>query len=170
MDGQPVYQTKMHSGGNHVMFWGCISQYHVGPIVSIKGSMTGKEYMKILKEEVWPELDEAQRIHPGHWRFMQDNAPVHRSKANIEFLASTGIDTIDWPPYSPDLNPIENVWNWIKLKLETEFPVCNSAEQIEARVEMIWARITPEMCANWCKDYHRRLLAVIKAKGGHTKY
>ena len=101
---------------------------------------------------------------------MHDNAPAHVSELVTEYLERKGIEFIDWPPYSPDLNPIENIWHWMKHVLETEYPVCNSAEEIEERFFQIWQKITPEMCANYCAHYERRLEAVIKARGGYTKY
>jgi transposase len=166
----PCYQVKMHSGGNSVMFWGSFSKHGTGPLVSLQGTMDSKEYVTVLKENLIPEIRLAKRTIPGTWRLMQDNAPCHSSKQTKAFLARNSVEFIDWPPYSPDLNPIENIWHWMKSVLETEFPVCNSAEEIEARFFEIWGTITPEMCQNWCGGYERRLLDVIAANGGYTKY
>jgi transposase len=164
------YQIKMHSGGNSVMFWGCFSKHGTGPLVSLLGTMDGPEYIKVLEENLLPELELGQRFIPSTWRMMQDNAPCHTSKLVKGFLRRKHVDFIDWPPYSPDLNPIENIWHWMKHVLESEYPVCNSAEEIESRFFEIWQRITPEMCANYCEHYERRLEAVIEAKGGYTNY
>ena len=46
--------------------------------------------------------------------FMQDNAPGHAAEYTIQELKDRGIPVIEWPPYSPDLNPIEVVWNIMK--------------------------------------------------------
>jgi transposase len=56
--------------------------------------------------------------------FMQDGAPGHRAKATYEEFARRGIERkrIFWPPYSPDLNLIESIWNKIKDYIQAKFP------------------------------------------------
>jgi len=49
---------------------------------------------------------------------------------------------IEWPPYSPDVIPIENIWAWIKIKLANDYPISE-----------MFAVITPEMCARFCGNY-----------------
>lgn len=168
--GEVPVQAKMHSGGNSCMFWGSFSKHGCGKLVSFPGIMNSDKYIEILKENLIPELRLAKEGYPGTWRLMQDNAPIHTANNVKAFLRRKRVDFIDWPPYSPDLNPIENIWHWMKHVLETEFPVCNSAEEIEARFHEIWSKITPEMCSKYCGNYEKRLRAVIEANGGYTKY
>jgi transposase len=154
------------------MFWGCFSKHGTGPLHSISGYMNGDQYMDILREAVFPEMAAGRLIEDveGPWRFMQDNAPCHKRWDVMELLEANEANVIDWPPYSPDLNPIEHVWHWMKREMEVNYDVPTSAEQIEQYFMEIWGTITPELCAAWCGNYKKRLEAVVRARGGYTKY
>ena len=93
-----------------------------------------------------------------------------KAKSIEAFLSSDGIDMIEWPPYSPDRNPIENIWAWMKTKLANDYPISTSAEMLAVNFLQIWDSITPEMCAKFCGHNDKRLKAVKEAKGGETKY
>jgi transposase len=101
---------------------------------------------------------------------MQDNAPCHTSKVVTEFIEQTDFEFIKWPPYSPDLNPIENVWAWIKMKLYSEFPPAECEQDLIDYVFKCWADLDEEMCQRYCQNYNKRLLAVLNARGSNTKY
>jgi transposase len=57
-------------------------------------------------------------------------------------LLSNNIEFIEWPALSPDLNPIENLWAWVKHNLDLHYEPCNNAEEIEKRIFEIWGKIT----------------------------
>lgn len=94
------------------MFWGCFSGYGKGPCLFWEkewGSIDAEGYC----ERIVPLIDGWCRLYPDH-EFMQDNAPSHHASETIQELKERGIKVISWPPYSPDLNPIESVWNKMK--------------------------------------------------------
>ena len=74
---------------------------------------------------------------------MQDNAPCHKAKSIKTFLAAEGVDMIEWPPYSPDLNPIENIWAWMKTKLANDYSISTSADMLSRNFLEIWDSINP---------------------------
>ena len=151
------------------MFWGCFSKHGKGPLITIDGTMDQNLYKNVLQNHLLPEYEAAKELG-GVWRLMQDNAPCHKAKSIMDFLASNQVEMIQWPPYSPDLNPIENVWGWMKRELADNYPVCTTREQLEGYFLEIWDSITPELCKRFCGSYEKRLMAVLDAEDGHTKY
>lgn len=53
---------------------------------------------------------------------MQDNARLYANSDTLADLASRGVTTIFWPPYSPGLNPIKDIWNWMKDCIQRRYP------------------------------------------------
>ncbi len=70
----------------------------------------------------------------------------------------------------PDLNPIEHLWVYLKRKLQEYSKPPKGVHELWERVEEEWNKIPPETCQNLIASMPRRLQAVIRAKGGHTKY
>ena len=54
--------------------------------------------------------------------FMQDNAPIHTAKRVSAWVKDRAIPVLDWAPYSPDLNPIEHVWAYMKQWIHEQYP------------------------------------------------
>jgi len=77
---------------------------------------------------------------------------------------------LKWPPQSPDLNPIEHLWWYLKRKV-AEYPEDpHSIHELWNRVDAEWNKIPKEVCLNLIESMPRRIVAVLKAKGGQTKY
>lgn len=94
------------------MFWGCSSgRYGKSPGVSWEkdwGPITADSY----QEHIVPVVCGWNRLHrDSRFVFMQDNASSQASAATIKEMKERGIRVLEWPPFSPDLNPIEAVWN-----------------------------------------------------------
>jgi transposase len=70
--------------------------------------MNSEKYCNILKENLLIKQELST------WLFQQDGAPCHRAVATRNFLEDNGIELLPWPPKSPDLSIIENVWAYIK--------------------------------------------------------
>ena len=103
-----------------------------------------------------------------NFRFMHDNAPCHKAKLISNWMREENIQCEEWLPQSPDLNPIENIWDYMETKLE-KMPSTTVSELWETLQE-IWRSIPSEVILNLVRSMPRRVQAVLKAKGGHTKY
>ena len=100
--------------------------------------------------------------------FQQDNAPCHTARSIKVWMEDHQIKTLSWPAQSPDLNPIENLWNVIKRKMDGHKP-SNKAELLEF-LRQEWHKVTQNQCERLVESMPRRMKAVIKNQGYSTKY
>ena len=77
---------------------------------------------------------------------------------------------MEWPTQSADLNPIEHLWFHLKKQLSDHKTPLSGILELWERVEKEWEEIKPEECQNLIESMPRRVQAVIRAKGGYTKY
>ena len=102
---------------------------------------------------------------------MQDNAPGHTAAYTMKKLQLRGISTIKWPPFSPDLNPIETIWNKMKDYIMNNYTTGNMTyDRLREAVSEAWNSITNEDLNALIDEMHDRCHAVIDAGGLYTKY
>ena len=105
---------------------------------------------------------------PLVWRFRNDNDPKHTSKVVTEWLQSNGVSVLKWPAQSPDLNPIENLWEIVDRKIRVR-NYTNKRDLIDA-IKTEWQKIPMETINSLIDSMPRRCEAVLKNKGYPTKY
>ena len=156
-------------GGGSVMVWGCMMWDGPGYACKIDGRMDGDLFVSILEEDLQASLEYYNK-DTEDIIFQQDNDPKHTCKKAKEWFQDNGIEVLLWPAQSPDLNPIEQLWTYIKRRLaDYETPPSGIIELWE-RVEAEWNKIEPKVCQDLIESMPRRVQAVIEAKGGYTKY
>jgi hypothetical protein len=171
--GAPL--TKQHVnltvkfGGGSLMIWGCMTAQGVGYMCKIEGMMNGELYRDILDDHLfktinWYDLDKDDFI------FQQDNDPKHKSKIVSAWFKDHHVELLDWPAQSPDLNPIEHLWSHLKRRLNAYPTQPKSIKELWERAEEEWEKIPKEVCLDLINSMPRRVAAVLKAKGGYTKY
>ena len=131
--------------------------------------MDAKLYRDILNDELQHSI-ELFDIDYDHLIFQQDNDPKQTSHIIRKWFADNNIQLLDWPAQSPDLNPIEHLWEHLKRQLAKYEGEPKSIHELWTRVEAEWEKIPKEVCVDLIKSMPRRVAAVLKAKGGYTKY
>lgn len=81
-----------------------------GPLYFVQGSMNQQQYVTVLEGVLLPYSNELDPTK-GPYVYMYDGAPCHRAKSMKSYLSSVNLQVLKWPGNSPNLNPIDNVWN-----------------------------------------------------------
>ena len=161
--------TVKHGGGNNLMVWGCMGWNGVGVLTEVQGIMNAVQYCEILDGGVVESFEKLE-MEEGERIFQQDNDPKHTSNMATKWFEDNDIQVLNWPAQSPDLNPIEHLWVHLKKKLKEYPKPPQGVHELWERVVEEWNKIPPETCQKLIESMPRRVQAVIKAKGGHTKY
>ncbi|GFT28100.1 DDE_3 domain-containing protein [Trichonephila clavipes] len=126
----------------------------------MRGTLTGQRYVDdILRPHVGPFLNGL----PGAI-FQQDNARPHTARVAQDFLRH--FQTLSRPARTPDLSPVEHVWN----KLKRQMPSCPSVHDLELAVQDLWAHLSEEDIRCLINSMPDRVVAYITAGGGPTCY
>lgn len=161
-------------GGGSIMVWGCMTWAGVGKIQLVEGKMNAQQFTEILERGLIPVLDSSFLIpdFPSFEQlyFQQDNDPKHTSALAREWFKRKNIKTMQWPSQSPDLNPIEHLWYHLKCHKLAQVQEPKGVHELWEKAQEAWNKIDPEYCQSLIKSMPRRIEAVIKARGGPTKY
>ena len=148
-----------------------MSRAGLGKVYVVEGTMNSQQYVHVLKTRL---KRQANDWFDGEWILQQDNAPCHTSKASKQCMREEGIQVLDWPSSSPDMNPIETLWAVIKQKLRqttltSKTALINAVLNICMRDTEMREKIN-ETCRKLVDAMPLRVEALLQAKGGHTKY
>ena len=158
-------QTVKHGGGS-IMLWGCFSSTATGKLVRTEGKMDGAKYREILEENL---MQSAKDLRLGRrFLFQLDNDPKHTARATKEWFGSKLVHVLKWSSQGTDLNPIENLWQDLKIEVHRQSP--SNLTELQLFCQEEWTNISISRCAKLVETYTKRLAAVIAAKGGSTKY
>jgi hypothetical protein len=157
-DEEPRYSRNgLHGPKLHV--WGAISSRGRISLKIWEKNMDAELYVSILDQK----KREMRSLYPDGFIFMQDNDPKHTSNVAKNFIAQNFMELLDWPPYSPDLNPIEEVWSWLKRRVNQEIP--KNLQELKNSILKHWRSINPEFLAPFFNSLENRYLHIIKSNG-----
>ena len=154
-------------GGGSVMVWGGINHHQRTPLYRVDGNLTGIRYRdEILRPLVIPAL---QAVGPNAV-LMDDNAPCHRARIVNNFIQANNVTRMVWPAVSPDMNPIEHVWDILGRRVRENHPPAADRNALFQQLQQEWQQIPQADIRRLLRSMGRRCQACIDANGGHARY
>jgi hypothetical protein len=155
-------------GGGSVMVWGGITfEDRTNLVVVNRGSMTAVRYRDDI---IAPVVEPFGAIHRPGFVFMHDNARPHIANVVRQELVAANINVLEWPPRSPDLNPIEHLWDNLDRKIRALENPPSTLHELSIRLQEVWIAIHQEEVAALIQSMPSRIADCIRARGGHTRY
>ena len=162
----PQYFAHDTQNVESVGLWACFCAKGIGQAEIYVGEYKSEQYCSMLHANL---LATARCFYPRqHWYMLHDNAPQHTSRFTSTWLHNHGVTVIDFPPYSPDLNPIENLFHTLHQRVYSHFP--HTATDIEAALDAEWEHLPPSLLLTLAHSMPARLKACIENKGHKVKY
>ncbi|GFT90836.1 transposable element Tc3 transposase [Trichonephila clavipes] len=157
-------KERHHYGGPGVLVWGGImlkgrTELHIFD----RGSVTGDCY---CEEVLLPHVRLFRGAIGPDFIFMDDNARPHRTLAVEELLESEDITLMDWPAYSPDLNPIEHRWDALGRRIAARLHHPENTQQLKQMLIEEWILLPQEMLHQLVLSMRRRGEATIAVREG----
>ena len=157
--------NRVAHGGGGVMVWAGVCYGRRTQVHFIDGIVNAQRYRdEILRPIVVPF------IHDHHLMLQHDNARPHVARICTQFLEAENIPVLAWPAYSPDMSPIEHVWDALDRRIRQRVPVPANIQQLRTAIEEEWTNIPQATINNLINSMRRRCVALREANGGHTRY
>lgn len=163
---QIIYRKVKHPIKVHA--WGCFSSQGFGKLYCFANNLNGDLLCKIYEKALLPSASNMFGTENNEWLLQEDNDPKHKSKKAQQFRNENGVKKILWPSYSPDLNPIENVWSVLKSNI-SQYRVTTQRGLVSA-MKKEWKKLNPEYATKLVESMKRRTEAVIQNNGDYTLY
>ncbi|KAI7933980.1 hypothetical protein MJO28_017368 [Puccinia striiformis f. sp. tritici] len=162
-------EPTFKSGRSSTSIWGAFYGTSKIPIVFLqKGGTKAVDYIdQVYKGRL---VETLALIDPHHQLIlMEDNARSHTAKLTKAFCKDNNINTIEWPPQSPDLNPIENLWKILKTGIQQNYQP-KSLDEMKEAIQQAWDDLPEQHLGSLLNSMPNRMRLVVEAGGGPIKY
>lgn len=161
----PSHRAQQHGGS--IMFWGGVMHGYRTELIPIQGTMTANSY---LNEVLQPIVRPLARRHGDSFVLVDDNARPHRARIVTDYLEEAEIQRMEWPAFSPDMNPIEHVWDMLHRAVQRRQNVPTTLHELREAAIQEWRNLRQEDIDHLILRMPVRVQALIRARGGNTEY
>ncbi|KAI5155269.1 hypothetical protein ENBRE01_3503, partial [Enteropsectra breve] len=133
----------------------------------IDGMINSNNYQDILAENLIPYI---RQLNSQNILFQQDNARPHVSSSTKDWLKEREVECMDWPPYSPDLNQIENLWGILVQRVYSNGRQFENKEELIETIKKEWKGIQVDIAQGLVFSMKDRMYDVLTKNGLNTKY
>lgn len=144
--------------------WGGISFKGKTSLVIWKGRQKSQQYINTLQQSLLPF---AATSLPRRWRLQQDRDTTHTSKLTREWLAANVPSTFETPTKSPDLNPIEKIWNTLEQRVYKHNPKTEPA--LKRWIKYEWNHLEQQIVDNSIRGMMHLIPDIIEADGEYVE-
>lgn len=163
---QHVQKSESQSASIHV--WAGITMHAKTELVFLDATVTAESYANLLQTRLLPFID-ASCGGVGNCVLQDDNAPPHRAAAVAHLKELLHLRTLRWPSRSPDMNPIEHVWDYLKRSIRRDNPPQNVA-QLRESLSTAWQQLPQDFLRRLVLGMPRRVSALLHSRGCYTRY
>ncbi|GBN91941.1 Transposable element Tc3 transposase [Araneus ventricosus] len=151
---EPRSFFSRQSGGRSVMVWAAFSFNDQVVLAFLDGQQNSPNYIETLENHL---MAFAENIGGRNWEYQHDNTPTHTYSAMKNYLNSKNVTVLEWPPMSPDLNPIENVWSIMSRKVYENGRQFYSVNALKTSIESAWYSLEPEIMQTFIMSMEKQV-------------
>lgn len=171
-DGERYFQCNIRPstnfGGGSIMLWGGIaSRAHTDLVRLDRGSLNADRYIRDILE---PHVVPYAPFVGDNFLLMHDNARPHVARIVTDYLQEVNIRVLDWPACSPDLNPIEHVWDYLYRRVRAGNILAANLEELYQHLNAEWQNMDQVYLETLIRSMPERCQDVIRARGGNTRF
>ncbi|KAI4872592.1 hypothetical protein NFI96_002177 [Prochilodus magdalenae] len=161
---------QIKDGGESVTLWAMFCWETLGPIIHVDVGLTCATYLNVVADQVHPFM--VMVFPDGSGIFQQNNEPCHTAHVVQERLEEHGkqFSVLSWPPNSPDLNPIEHLWDVLEQQIQAAASPPRSSQDLKDLLLTAWSQIPQDTFRALVESMPQRVEAVLEAHGGPTEY
>lgn len=161
------FSERVQYQGGSVMVWGGICFEARTELYFINGNLNAVRYIdEILLDHVVP----FGPFIGENFLFMHDNARCHTAHIVSQCLDDWNIRRMDWAARSPDLNPIEHIWDYLGRRVRARGAAIQTLDDLRIALEEEWNQIPQIEIQNLIRSMPQRMRDTIQARGGNTRY